>query len=268
MEFLEKLYESNLFAPILFGVIAVLAVLFIIVLILAMRDAKKNRISKETPKTDDAFSQISTESTEVKFEANKEEDSKVKENESENVISSVTPVSGKFEDVNVGAPTEFDVPVIANQVEESVPVDENVNNEVSFESVDTPIETEKSAVASVEEVKKAENDLDAIAATLLAEYQKEPSNANEDKAVDLPKNNEEDNKVMPNDQFSSVFVTPNTLNEEEKNEEKSSIPSINDIPSPQPVRVVSQSTIIDSSKSDGVDINNIETETYNLNTRK
>ena len=110
----------------------------------------------------------------------------------------------------------------------------------------------------------AETDLDEIAATLLSEYQKEapavaPAPATE---VELPKSEDNTNVAPSNEQFSSVFVTPNSLPNEEK---VADIPSLNDIPAPQPVRVVNQSTIIDSSKKDNVNVNNIEAETYNLN---
>ena len=276
MNFLEKLYENNLFAPILFGIIAVLAVLFIIVLILAMKDAKKNK-SKKATQAQDAFNQVTTEPTEVNVDANKVE-VKDETQAEENVISSVVPSAGSFENVNIEVPTNIDSPVIAVPEEQQNNTQEvkgennpsasqevvvkPAENEIAFENVEAPIQTENSPVSSVEEVKKAEKDLDEIAATLFSEYHKEsvPTQDN----VDLPKSNVEDVKQNSNDQFSSVFVTSDTLPAEEKSDENT-VPSLNDIPAPQPVRVVNQSSIIDSSKKENIDVNNIETETYNLN---
>ena len=42
------------------------------------------------------------------------------------------------------------------------------------------------------------------------------------------------------------------------------MPSISDIPLPQPVRVVQQSSIVDSSKKENVGLNQIQNEEYNI----
>ena len=45
MGFIEKLYSNDLCAPILFTIVGILTVLFIVVLILALKDAKKSQKS-------------------------------------------------------------------------------------------------------------------------------------------------------------------------------------------------------------------------------
>ena len=279
MDFLEKLYENNLFAPVLFAIIAILAVLFIIVLILALKDSSKNKSVKMTSQTQDAFNQVNEVPTTVNTAPVDNAAPVINNNQApvqDGVISNVTPTASGFENVNVAAPASVDMPVVVEPNDNPIVDSQNIevptsgsnfveNNNVSFESVDTPIQTESSPVASVEDVKKAETDLDEIASTLLAEYQKEaPVEEMSAPEVNLPRNNTVINSN--NEQFSSVFVTPNTLPSETNTSVASTqVPSLNDIPAPQPVRVVSQSTVIDSSKQNSVNVNNIENETYNLN---
>ena len=253
MEFLEKLYSQEYFAPILFGVIIVLIITFIIVFILALRDAKKNQENVEStesfvdlPKENESVAGADTplvnEEVELTPEV-KEETTVVTEDP---VVSNLEPETNTFEEVQIDIPEA--IAPISDEDEEEKPLD-TAGNET--------IKVEESPVASSEEVAKAENELDQIAATLLAEYQKEPaaSEVTESPVAPAP--------VESNEQFSSVFVTPNTLPAEE--EKKADIPDIADIPLPQPVRVVSQSTIIDSSNQENpVDINNMEAEEYNI----
>ena len=243
MEFLEKLYSQEYFAPVLFVIIAILAVLFVIVLILALRDAKKNK-EMNVEKTEDTFAKIGDEPQEINININQENENEVKE---DSVINSVEPVSNSFENVEIAAPVaeEIEKPMVTE-------VKEDLNSIPMAPVGSQDIKLEDSPVATSEEVAKAENDLDAIASTLLSEYQK-------DNAI---KTNVSEVEPTPQpDQFSSVYVTPNTLPNEV---EKSSVdlPNLNDIPTPQPVRVTETSTVIDSSKQNA---NNIEVEEYSIN---
>ena len=243
MEFLEKLYSQEYFAPVLFTIIAILAVLFIIVLILALRDAKKKKSVQGG--TNDAFAQVSETPQEINVNVSapvapveapvETPQEEVKE---ENVISSVEPTPTGFESVEVPAPVveNNETPIVSE----------------TPASVETPVQDEPQDIkidnipeVSTSDVEKAENDLDSIAASLLSDYQKE----NEKK---------EEPSIQPNE-FSAVGITPNTLPVEE---EKTEMPGLSDIPVPQPVRVTDTSTVIDSSKQ-GVD--NIPTEEYNIN---
>ena len=268
MEFLEKLYSNELFPPILFIIIAVLAVAFIIVLILALKDAKKNKNMADngTP-VENAFAQQEQAPTAVNVQAEPsvapiQDLNQEKPVEAPvNVIESVQPVSNTFENVNVEAPIVE--PAIAQPIGEVTveqPTEEPVINPVSpvapvVPQVESPdIKIEVSPVATQEDVNRAESDLDQIAATLLKEYQKEtPEAVNPIKEEVSP-------VVQPNEQISPVFVSPDTL--PSKVEETSAgVPSFNDIPTPQPVRVTNTSTVIDSSNQS---INNIATEEYNI----
>lgn len=249
MEFLEKLYSKEYFAPVLFTVIAILAVLFIIVLILALRDAKKKKNVEGG--TNDAFAKVSEEPQEINVNVSSSEptevpvitENKEEEVKSESVVSSVEPTPTGFENVEVPAPVEEsnETPIVTEapapfatptpEVPEE-PQDIKID---SIPDVDTP------------DVTKAENDLDSIAASLLSDYQKE-----KEEKVETP-------TVQPNE-FSSVGITPNTLPVEE--EKSFDIPNLNDIPVPQPVRVTETSTVIDSSKQS---VDSIPTEEYNIN---
>ena len=246
MNFLEKLYSNSYFAPVLFGVIAVLAVLFVIVLIMALKDAKK-RNGEET-KVDDTLSKVeeepkdlSIEMTDTKEDNNEEVEDKLSATD---VISSLVPENDSFENISISAPSED------QEIELKAEEEDPFNGIVTLnEDNTTSVEVEPSDVAIVDEVAQAESDLDAIAKTLLAEYRKE-----------MPKVNKQvEETPSQSDQYSSVFVTPNTLSSDDNT------PNLFDIPTPQPVRVVDQSTIIDSSnRTNNVDINNISNEEYTI----
>ena len=259
MEFLEKLYSQEYFAPILFTIIAILAVLFIIVLILALRDAKKKKGAVDNTTTD-AFAKTNEEVQEINVNVSApevSEENKEEEKKEESVINSVEPTAAGFENVEVPAPVAEE-----NETPISNPINVEPTAEIvapaSEESQDIKIEATPEVVTPVvpapasNDVEKAENDLDSIAATLLSEYQKDGS-SNETK-VETP-------SVQPATEFSSVGITPNTLPVEEENKSVE-IPGLNDIPVPQPVRVTETSTVIDSSKQN---VDNIPTEEYNLN---
>ena len=248
MEFLEKLYSQEYFAPVLFTIIAILAVLFVIVLILALRDAKKKKGVEGG--TNDAFAKVSEEPQEINVNVSNPEptevpvitENKEEEVKEENVISSVEPTATGFENVEVPAPVEEnnETPIVAEAPAPSI--------EPVVAAPEEPQDIKIDSIPEVEtpEVEKAENDLDSIAASLLSDYQKE----NEEK-VETP-------SVQPNE-FSSVGITPNTLPVEE---EKNDMPNLSDIPVPQPVRVTETSTVIDSSKQS---VDSIPTEEYNIN---
>jgi len=236
MSFLENLYSNEYFVPVLFTVIAVLAILFIITLILAIRDSKKSddSVIVTTPKDIDAFSKTEDNFVSTEYKAEdlilKEKEEVKDEVEKDNVIESIMPNESGFENVNIEQPVE-------------------VKDEVNVVAPSEDIILENNATQ--EEVKQAENDLDLIAATLLKEYKKETPS--------------EENAV--NDQFSSVFVSPDVLPNivEENKEDVKTMPNFADIPAPQPVRVIDASTIIDSSKKENeVNINNIVNEQYNI----
>ena len=230
MEFIEKLYSNDLFAPILFSIVGVLSVLFVIVLILALRDAKKSKESVIITEVPEEFDKYSDEQMLADFEAQMkaaEEEKKANvEVPKEEVVSNIDLDDNSFESVSVDTP-------------EILPEDTS------------KIKVEKEEVASVE-LERAENDLDEIAATLLKEYQKETS---DDEVVEATPISEA--------QTSPVFVSPDTL---PVKEEKVSVelPSISDIPVPQPVRVVQTSSIIDSSKKDSLSLNDIANEEYTI----
>ena len=258
MEFLEKLYSQEYFAPILFTIIAILAVLFIIVLILALRDAKKKKGAVDNTTTD-AFAKTNEEVQEINVNVSAPEVSEEnkEEKKEESVINSVEPTAAGFENVEVPAPvaeeneTPISNPINVEPTSEIVAPASEESQDIKIEATPEVITPVVSAPAS-NDVEKAENDLDSIAATLLSEYQKDGS-SNETK-VETP-------SVQSATEFSSVGITPNTLPVE--NENKSvEIPGLNDIPVPQPVRVTETSTVIDSSKQK---VDSIPTEEYNLN---
>ena len=235
MEFIEKLYSNDLFAPILFTIVGILTVLFIVVLILALKDAKKSQKSVvEIADTPDEFDKLNEEVIETPVEVNALENENVELQKeavvAEDVVNSVVPNADSFEDVAINAPEE--------------------KEEVG------EIKVENEEVASIE-LERAENDLDEIAATLLKEYQKETDNDDEER-VEIPQAN--DNQTSP------VFVTPDTLPnkvDEEKVEAKE-MPNLIDIPVPQPIRVVQSSQVIDSSKKENISLNEIENEEYSI----
>ncbi|MBR1416363.1 MAG: hypothetical protein IJ572_00905 [Bacilli bacterium] len=178
----------------------------------------------------------------------------------------------------VVAPTESVIPQVETKEEpvlqpiENQPIQINVENPVVSEPVLAPsIDATEPKETTTDDITKAESDLDEIAATLLAEYQKEgvkQETEAQQEPISFNQAAEEVPLTSPqNDQFSSVFVTPDTLPNPTPNEAPvpENMPSLNDIPTPQPVRVVNSSTIIDSSSQNNIDINNINAEEYNIN---
>ena len=235
MEFIEKLYSNELFAPILFTIVGILTVLFIVVLVLALRDAKKSKQSVvEVVDNPEDFNKYSAEieTTPEELEIHEEEKPLVMEAPKEEIISNVVPEQDNFEDVSIDAPEE-----------------------IKEDSGEIKVENEE--VSSIE-LERAENDLDEIASTLLKEYQKE---TNDDERVETPVNTA---TVTPT---SPVNVVPDVLPNpvEEVKPVAQEMPSISDIPVPQPVRVVQQSTIVDSSKKENVELNQIQNEEYRIN---
>ncbi len=229
MEFIERLYSNELFAPILFSIVGILAVLFIIVLILALRDAKKNNKNVvEVADNTEEFNKLSEEVKEAPIEAPVEtNDFKFKNDFKEDVVDNLVSENDSFEEVTIEAP------------------------KADLED-DNKIKIENEEVASIE-LERAENDLDEIAATLLKEYQKEED---DEEVVETPQ--------VAETQISPVFVSPNTLPVKEEDKVEIEMPSLSDIPVPQPVRVVQSSQIIDSSKKENVSINDIEAEEYSI----
>ena len=230
MEFIEKLYSNPLFAPILFTCVGILTVLFIVVLILAIKDSNKSKKSVvEVANNSDEFNKLNEEAIDTPLENVKEDKQLALDDSKDNVIDSVVPESNTFEEVKIDAPEE-----------------------VALEN-DDEIKVENEEVASIE-LERAENDLDEIAATLLKEYQKETSD--DEEVIETPH--------VADSQISSVFVSPDTLPNKVEEEDKFDLPSLNDIPVPQPVRVVQSSQIVDSSKKENKTINDIETEEYSI----
>lgn len=233
MEFLEKLYSQEYFAPVLFTVIAILAVLFIIVLILALRDAKKRKNIEGNGSTD-TFAQTNEQPQEISINIAPSSTEVKAEIPTVNVISSVDPTTNSFQNIEVPAPIveNNETPIVAAPTEEIVqpvaPVEE---------PQDIKIESAPSVSADV----NSSNDLDAIASTLLSEYQK-------------------DKEVSEKVETPAPEVATNPLPVEEKKE--IDLPSLNDIPVPQPVKVTETQTVIDSSKQS---VDSIQTEEYNIN---
>lgn len=226
MDFLEKLYSKEYFAPVLFTVIAILVVLFAIVLILALRDAKKKK-ALENASANDAFAKVNEEPQEVNISVATPE---VKE---ENVVNSVEATPTGFANVEVPAPVaeSNETPIVTPPTFEAatpdVPVEEPQD-----------IKIEEAPKVEVNQEQSAMNDLDSIASTLLSQYKKEEAPKVE-APVEAP-------SVAP---VQSEAVA-------------SDIPSFGDIPVPQPVRVTDSANVIDSSSQN---VANIRAEEYNIN---
>ena len=236
MDFIEKLYSNELFAPILFTIVGILTIMFIVVLVLALKDAKNSRKSVvEIAETPDEFNKLNEQVFETPVEnAELEKETLEIPKEvvvKEEVVDNLIPENDSFEVVTVDAPEEV--------VEEPA-----------------QIKVENEEVASVE-LERAESDLDEIAATLLKEYQKETDSEDEER-VEAP--------IISEPQTSPIFVTPDTLPNKvvEEKPKVEDLPNLVDIPVPQPVRVVQTSQIIDSSKKENVSLNEIENEEYNI----
>ena len=301
-KFLEKLYSHPYFAPVLYAVIAILAVAFIIVLIMAVKDAKKNKINNNNENSNNnsqnAFQPVQTPPVDVSVQPNLASpiiennqpvvttisqneaslnsnnsfditiDNPVEEKSNGEIVINSTPGTS-----NTDAPIEIEpniqqytniFPQVSDNIEIEVPAKSEVASTPNF-SVDNSGEPARigidnfsigNSVTTQEDVDKAESDLDEIAATLLAEYKKETLPA----ANNVEVNDSEKNKDI--DPFSSIYVTPEVNHSAPTID---NVPSFADIPTPQPVRVVNSSTVIDSSKqNNGFDFNSIATEEYNL----
>ena len=298
MNFLESLYSKQWFLPLLIGLIVILVILFIVILIVAIKDAKKNKkietITKESDAADNesdvAFSDYSGEGLEIKIDPKSvllendiiEDKKKVDENKYENRNKEI---EATFDDNDVTFITDEN----SNSVDDIIKF--NDDKEVVVENVENISENKNESKEEINNVEEAEKDLDEIATSLFEDYKKETLEDNElnlddikfddDEEVVLPEIEEkveepqieEDHIVeekkevnKPNEQFSSIYVTPDTLDD---NEEDFGDFDLNDIPSPQPVRVVNSSTIIDSSKKVNledtqVNMNDITTEEYHI----
>ena len=235
MQFLENLYSNQYFAPVLFTIVAILTVLFIIVLILALKDAKKNKNVVEVANNndEDTFVQIDESQADLSIPIDKIKINNNHQEEKQEIVDSIVPETETFEEVKVEAPKELV---------------ENVETVQDYND----IKIEESEVASIDDVKQAESELDIIAQTLLKEYQKEHV---EEEKIQTPQINEE---KINSEQISSVFVSPKVSEETHADV----MPNFSDIPEPQPIKVVSSSDIIDSSKNN--DLNNIEVEEYTI----
>lgn len=229
MDFLEKLYSKEYFAPVLFTVIAILAVLFVIVLILALRDAKKKK-ALENAAANDAFAKVNEEPQEVNISVATPEVPEVKE---ENVVNSVEATPAGFENVEVPAPVveSNETPIV------TAPTFEAATPDVPVEEPQD-IKIEEAPKVEVNQEQSAMNDLDSIASTLLSQYKKEEAPKVE-APVEAP-------SVAP---VQSEAVA-------------SDIPNFGDIPVPQPVRVTDSANVIDSSSQN---VANIQAEEYNIN---
>ena len=190
--FLDKLYSYEYFGEILFAVIGVLVLAFIIILILGLRDAKKNKNAKEiveesdiqTKNATDTFNEVAAAPVDLSVN-NVNNESVVLDQD--NTIEIKQPINDTFADVKVNEPTTFEeVPVVENNVVEDASVVETpvvaptpivepkVEEQVT--PVVAPVNSEvKSVVATPQNIEQANNDLDAIAAALLAEYNKNQS---------------------------------------------------------------------------------------------
>lgn len=242
-EFLDKLYSYEYFGEILFIVIGVLVLAFIIILILGLRDAKKNKNAKEiveesdlqTKNATDTFNEVASAPVDLSVN-NVNTESVVLDQD--NTIEIKQPINNTFSDVKVNEPTTFEeLPVVENNtvVEPSVvetpvvaptPIVEPKVEEVAPVA---PINSEVEKVAATpNNLEQANNDLDAIAAALLAEYNK---------------NQSEDTMLKPS---NNTIPMPN-----------------NDVE--LPTKVVDKQDVIDTTRDVQYSVNDIASEEYNIN---
>lgn len=243
-EFMEKLYSNQYFGVVLFAVIGILALLFIIVLILALRDAKKRKqiedVTLESDKEEEmanvAFAKVNDNpvNLEVKEDIPQEEPKK-----EEDIVEIKPTESDGFDSVVVEAPT-------------TMPVEDNKSLFPDLE-IDKPVADEAVSIEpSIEEPVKEE---------LKQEVVEQPKEEVSEEPVLKPQQPE---------QFSSIYVTPGAIpkKEEEKVSTPTDLPNFADIPAPTPVRVVNETSIIDSSAkvSPEVNANNVSktSEEYTL----
>jgi type II secretory pathway pseudopilin PulG len=227
-DFMEKLYSMQYFGVVLFSIIGILAVLFVIVLILALKDAKKRRQAENlTKESDQSASMADVAFAEevhdpVKVEVTKTSEETPKE---DNVVQYQEAANNTFEDIKVEAPSEL-------------PKEENVSPFPDLEitqpvnlPADIMNDAEKEEIAPV--IKETEEE------TVKVEEEKKDSANNEEPVL----------KPQQPEQFSSIYVTPGAIPNKETDEKvmPTEMPNLSDIPAPTPVRVVNESSIVDSS---------------------
>ena len=220
-EFMGKLYSNQYFGIVLFAIIGILALLFIIVLILALRDAKKRKhiedVTIESDKAEDmanvAFASYNDVPVKVEVKENDQVQA-VKEDKVEkedNVVEIKASEDESFDNVTVEAPT-----TMPNENSNSLFPDLEIGKP-DINEIDKPEEEKKEPI--VEEVAPKEE----VAEPVLKPQQPE--------------------------QFSSIYVTPGAIpkKEEDSVPTPTELPNFADIPAPTPVRVVNETSIIDSS---------------------
>ena len=219
-EFMEKLYSNQYFGIVLFAIIGILALLFIIVLILALRDDKKRKqiedVTIESDKAEDmanvAFASYNDVPVKVEVKAD-DQVQPVKEDKPEtedNVVEIKTLQDESFDSVTVEAPT-----TMPDENSASLFPDLEIGKP-DINEIDKPEEEKKEPI--VEEAPKEE-----VTEPVLKPQQPE--------------------------QFSSIYVTPGAIPKKEEDSVSipTELPNFADIPAPTPVRVVNETSIIDSS---------------------
>ena len=221
-EFMEKLYSNQYFGVVLFAIIGLLSLLFIIVLILALRDVKKRKhiedVTEESDKAEDMANVAFASFNDVPVKVEVKEEKLSTEAKEDNVVEIKSSQEGAFENVAVEAPT-------------TMPEEDSKSLFPDLE-IDKPIANETVNISnSVEEPIKEE---------IKQEVTEEPKQEVTEEPVLKPQQPE---------QFSSIYVTPGAIpkKEEEKVSTPTDLPNFADIPAPTPVRVVNEASIIDSS---------------------
>jgi hypothetical protein len=259
-DFFEKLYSNQYFGIIIFSIIGILAVLFIIVLIIALKDAKKKKIAdavtseadKESKMAEVAFAQEAVNPTNLEVTPNQDAAPAI----NDNVVEIKPTVNDSFDSVSVPEPTPI-VDSNATVNMNTTPEDSSINRDYNASS-NVP-ESTPSAIDSNVDISQEQNDLTAIAQSLAAEYKKETgANDSHTSAPVL--------KPTQPEQFSSVYVTPTPMpNAQTSNVVPNNMPNIADIPVPQPIKVENENRVFDSSNSANTNpIDNISTEEYKL----
>ena len=178
-EFMEKLFSSQYFVVILFAAIGILALLFIIVLIMALKDAKKNKRAQALTQESDqaekmadvAFASVSDEPVKVETKGNNEVVEKP-----DDVVEIKATNNNTFDDIKVDAPTEM-----SNNEEKTVFPDLNVTK------------PDNNGIEIVNDVNNFTNDEEV-------------------------KTEEPVLKPQQPEQFSSVYVTPSSKEEVNKSD--------------------------------------------------
>lgn len=212
-EIMEKMFDSQYFVVILFAAIGILALLFIIVLIMAVRDAKKNKKAQEMTKEADSAGKMA----EVAFASVNDSPVKIE------VDPSVNNSSTKQDDV-------VEIKSTNNETFDDVKVDAPVGMAEENKSIFPEIDVDKPKGDTFDKVNGFDFNMDM------------------NKADSTP---EPVLKPQQPEQFSSIYVTPSeTPKKEEPSSGSNDIPDFSDIPMPTPIQVVNSASIIDSSKKD------------------